>query len=95
MDLKKVISKQISFQSNAWSNIEKGITIGGVIKDIKIDDAEIVEEDRCIYYTIVQRLKDKKIYNDNESPIAVPSFIFECENCSGYFNERPYYVVGE
>lgn len=35
MDFKEVISKQISFQPNAWGNIEKEISIGEVIKEIK------------------------------------------------------------
>lgn len=35
MDLKEIISKQVSFQSNAWSTIEKEISISEAINDIK------------------------------------------------------------
>ncbi len=35
VDIAEVISKQISFQPNAWSPIQKEVSIGEVIKDIK------------------------------------------------------------
>ena len=35
MSLEAIISKKVSFQPNAWSSIEKEISIGEVIKDIK------------------------------------------------------------
>ena len=35
MDIREIISKKVSFQPNAWSSIEKEISIEQVIKDIK------------------------------------------------------------
>lgn len=35
MDFNEIISKQVSFQSSAWSSLEKEVPIGNIIKDIK------------------------------------------------------------
>lgn len=35
MNIEEIISKKVSFQPNAWSSIEKEVSIGKVIKDIK------------------------------------------------------------
>ena len=48
MDIRKAISKKVSFQSNAWSSIEREISIEQVMGDIKIGRyAKEIQKLRC------------------------------------------------
>lgn len=70
MNFKEVISKQVSFQSSAWGTLEKEISIGEVIKDIK--NGKYSNEVNQLRLFLKNGFKDK--YDSNKKRLAGVTF---------------------
>ena len=61
------------------------------LAELFIEDEQ--EQDRCIHYLTLQKLKRYNIHKEHESPLSIPHFIFECEDsgCNGLYIECEHY----